>query len=1018
MSSFSFDFVRDPAHYADGRLPVHSDFTACRDLDELRAGRTSLRVSLDGIWRFHYAENPASAPEGFWSADYDSTGWDEIPVPAHIQLCGYDRPAYCNIQYPWDASEALRPGEVPTVFNPVADYVRDFDVPAEWQGGRVCICFEGVESGFALWLNGAWLGYCEDCFSPSDFDLTPHLKSGRNCLAVRVFKWTGGSWFEDQDFFRFSGIFRSVFLYHLPETAVTDLSVVPLLSEDFGRGTVEVEAETLGRGSLRLTLLDGTLPIVRGESFFDDGGARAALAVSAPVLWSAERPYLYTLQIEVLDESGACVGAIAQRVGFRRFELRDGLMLLNGKRIVFKGVNRHDFNSRTGRVPDAEELRRDLRLMKQNNINAVRTCHYPNQSALYALCDELGLYVIDETNMETHGSWEAYLRSQADADFIVPKEHREYAPMLLDRARSLYERDKNHPCVLIWSCGNESFGGSVIRDMAAQFRTLDPHRLVHYEGIFNDRSFPETSDMESQMYPSAAAIEAFLREHPEKPFLCCEYSHAMGNSCGALQKYTELSEREARYQGGFLWDWADQALYVKDGAGREFLAYGGDFGDRPNDGNFCGDGLVFAGDHAPSPKLQEVRACYQNIRVRFDGTRFTVRNNHLFLNTDAFAAQAILLADGAEVLRVPLEIAVPPQSERDFELPGEITARIAAGGAEYVVTVSFSLREAAPWAEAGHEVAFGQTVFKRAVSPHVCSEPLRVVRGKWNVGVHGRDFSAQFSAVGVCPGMSSYVFQGREYLLAPPLPNFWRAPTDNDRGYGMPQYSGMWKLASLYPTVHGGAESFVFPGVEERAHSVRITYRYTLPTAPLAFCALGYEVFGDGTVQVTLDCDPPAALGDAPEFGVLFRLSRELDCMAWYGLGPEENYADRQTGARLGLWEMPVADNMARYLKPQECGNRCGVRRMAVTDRSGCGLAFFGDELSVSVLPWTPHEIENARHLHELPENHDTIVRVALMQRGVGGDDSWGAPVHPEYHLPAGQPLHLRFCFRGTEKGG
>ena len=1018
MSSFDFDhIVRNPAVYADGRLPAHSDHITFRSAAELCAGQSSLRKSLDGVWRFHYAENPAAAPADFWAADYDSSGWDEIPVPAHIQLHGYDRPAYCNIQYPWDASEALNPGEMPTRFNPVADYVTAFTVPSDWTGGRVCICFEGVESGFALWLNGQYIGYSEDSFSPADFDLSPALRSGENRLAVRVWKWTPGSWFEDQDFFRFSGIFRRVYLYHQPETAVTDLSVVPVLSGDFGRATVEIAAETTGRGSLLLTLLDGEREIAAGESCFEDGGAVASLAVSAPVLWSAERPKLYTLLLDVRNESGVSCGLISQRVGFRRFELKDGLMLLNGKRLVFKGVNRHDFNSRTGRVPDGDELRRDIALMKRSNINAIRTSHYPNQSALYALCDEYGLYVLDETNLETHGSWEAYLRGQAGADFVVPKEHREFAPMLLDRANSLYQRDKNHPCVLIWSCGNESFGGSVIRDMAEQFRALDPYRLVHYEGIFNDRSFPDTSDMESQMYPSAAMIEDFLRAHPEKPFLCCEYSHAMGNSCGGLHKYTELSEREPRYQGGFLWDWADQALYTKDGAGREFLGYGGDFGDRPNDGNFSGNGLVYAGDHAPSPKLQEVKACYQNIRVRFEGSRFTVRNDHLFTNTDAFSASAILLADGAEALRVLMEIAVPPLSERDFVLPREITERMAAGDAEYAVTVSFTLKEDTPWAKAGHELAFGQTVFKREVQPYACLAPLRVVRGKWNVGVHGQNFSAQFSAVGVCPGMTSYVFRGREYLLTPPLPNFWRAPTDNDRGNGMPQYDGHWKLASLYPTVHGGEASFVFPAVEEREHSVLVAYRYTLPTRPLAFCTLGYEVFGDGTVQVTLDYDPTPGLGDMPEFGVLFRLPRELDTMRWYGLGPEENCADRQKGARLGLWEMPVAANMARYLKPQECGSRCGVRHMAVTDKAGRGLVFFGDELSVSALPWTPHEIENARHLHELPENHDTIVRVALMQRGVGGDDSWGAPVHPEYHLPADQPLHLRFCFRGMTKG-
>ena len=1021
MREYSFEkTVKDPAVFADGRLPACSDHVTYASRAELAAGETSLRTRLDGAWRFRYAANPAAAPEGFWQEDYDVSGWDLIHVPAHMQMEGYDRPAYVNIQYPWDASEELRPGEVPTVFNPVGDYVLDFTLPERFRGEEVQILFEGVESGFALWLNGQYVGYSEDSFTPAAFDLTALLREGVNRLALRVFKWTPGSWFEDQDFYLFSGIFRSVWLCRVPGTAVRDLSVVPLLTEDLGFGTVEISALTKGAGSLRLTLTDGGRTVAKGESFFEGGEAEAELSVPAPALWSAEKPRLYTLLLEVCDPNGAVTGVIRERVGFRRFELKDGLMLLNGKRIVFKGVNRHDFSSKQGRVPDREELLQDIRTMKQNNINAIRTSHYPNQSAPYALCDEYGLYVVDENNMETHGSWDALYRQQAGEDYLIPKDRAEFAPLLLDRVNSTYQRDKNHPCVLIWSCGNESFGGSVIHEMSALFHRLDPHRLVHYEGIFHDRSYPDTSDMESQMYTPAAEVERFLKENPEKPFILCEYSHAMGNSCGAMHKYTELSDREPRYQGGFIWDYVDQSLYKKDRFGRWFQAYGGDCGERPTDGNFSGNGIVYGGDRSPSPKMQEVKFNYQNISVRFDETGFTVQNKNLFTNTDEYQALLLLQKDGEFCHEWPLTLSVAPLSEKRFDLPAEVfedmrvfeEAARSLGRAlpEFALTLSFRLRADTPWAKAGHEVAFGQKVLKRTPDRHVSSEPLRVVRGKWNLGVHGKNFSVQFSAAR--GGLTSYVYNGREMLEQIPMPNFWRAPTDNDRGNGMPQRYAQWKIASLY-AIGIGPQAPLYPEVEVKEHSVSVTFDYLLPTAPVSGCRLGYEVYGDGTVETTLRYRATDGLQDMPEFGVLFKLSADFDRVIWYGLGPEETYADRQRGARLGIYEKRVQDNLARYLVPQECGNKCGVRWAKVVDLRGRGMFFTGDELSFSALPWTPHELENAAHAYELPEAHYTVVRASLGQMGVGGDDSWGAKTHPEYLLPAGQDLELRFAFKG-----
>ena len=1019
---FSIDrCLRDPAVFAENRLPAHADFVSYANEAELSAGESSLRLCLDGVWQFHYANSPAAAPEGFWREDADLSGWDTIRVPAHIQLEGYDKPAYVNTQYPWDALEELRPGEVPTVFNPVADYVTEFTLPAAFAQKRVNISFQGVESGFACWLNGQYLGYCEDSFTPSDFCLDEVLREGVNRLAVRVFKWAPGSWFEDQDFFRFSGIFRSVFLYAQPETSLLDLHVQPELSEDYTSGTVAVTAKARGQGSLRLSLRREGKELSTLETPLTAEETDASLSVEQPALWSAEDPALYTLRVTLLDEAGQVAQVTQQELGFRRFEMRGNLMCLNGKRIVFKGVDRHDFSSVSGRVPNHEELLLDILTMKRHNINAIRTSHYPNQSELYALCDRYGIYVMDECNMETHGSWDAYLRRQEPLDFVIPKDHQEFAPLLQDRIRSMFERDKNHPCILIWSCGNESYGGSVIRDMSMLLRSLDHSRLVHYEGITWDESYPETSDMESRMYTPAAQIEEFLREHREKPLICCEYTHAMGNSCGGMHKYTDLSDREALYQGGFIWDYVDQSLYKKDRYGQWFQAYGGDSGERPTDYNFSGNGIVYGGDRSPSPKMQEVKFNYQNIALRFTDASFTVTNKFLFTDTSRFAALAILLKDGLEWKTLPLALSVPPLSEKSFPIPEELLAEMALQEQaalslgrplpEYALTLSFRLKEDCSWAKAGHEIAFGQKVWKRPAEPYVCAAPLTVVRGRWNLGVRGRGFSVQFSVLKA--GLTSYVYNGVELIESVPMPNFWRAPNDNDAGNLMPQRYAQWKIASLYLTGKD-PRAPLFPELERKEHSVCVSFPYYMPTVPESQCRVRYEVFGDGTVETSLSYQAVEGLCDMPEFGMLFKLNADFDRFRYYGLGPEENYADRQRGARLGVFETGVGENLSRYLVPQECGNRCGVRWARVLDRRGRGMEFSGEDLSFSALPWTPHELENAAHAYELPPVHYTVVKVSLQQMGVGGDDSWGARTHPEYLLPAGKDLCFRFRFRGV----
>ena len=1013
MKTFDYSLVKDPQYFKDGRMDAHSDHTYYRDGEEAKEKETSFRYDLNGIWKFHYARNYGSAIPGFEKEDYCCKDWDDIRVPAHIQMEGYDAPQYANVQYPWEGHEDIHPGEIPEHFNPVASYVKYFEVPEEMQGKRLFISFQGAESGIALWLNGQFVGYSEDSFTPSEFELTEYVKEGENKLAAQVFKWTASSWCEDQDFFRFSGIYRDVYLYTVPEVHVYDLQIRAIPDETLSAAALEIRTNTWGKGTVKITLSKDGETVIEDKKALD-GEEIYSWKVADPVLWSAEDPQLYDLTLEVYNEAGELQEVIPQRVGFRRFEMKDGIMTLNGKRIVFKGVNRHEFSSVSGRHVSEEELRKDLKTMKQNNINAIRTCHYPDASLIYQLCDEYGIYMIDETNLESHGSWDV-AEFTKDYTYVVPHDKPEWLDMMLDRANSMYQRDKNHTAILIWSCGNESFGGKDIFEMSQFFHKEDPTRLVHYEGLCHDRRYNDTSDMESQMYPSVEAIKEFLAKDSSKPFICCEYTHAMGNSCGAMHKYTDLTDTEPKYQGGFIWDYIDQSIYKKDRYGKEFQAYGGDFGERPTDYNFSGNGIAYGGNRDASPKMQEVKFNYQNITAEVSADSVKVINKNLFVSTDIFDCKVTVAKNGKVIHKASLATAVAPLSEETYVLP---LAKEEKPG-EYTVTVSFHLKEDKAWTEAGHEVAFGQYVYKIEEPKKTCPEGVKVIRSTHNIGVRGAHFEVLFSVLN--GGLVSYKYAGKEMIEAIPKPNFWRAPTDNDCGNLMGMRYGQWKLASMYLShkdfrqgPYGPAN---MPEVEVNEKSVKVAYTYIMPTTPTSECKLSYEVFGDGRVKTTLTYDPVKELGDMPEFGVIFKFNADYDRVEWYGLGEAETYADRKKGAKLGIYANKVADNIARYMVPQECGAKEEVRWAKVTDRKGRGMLFEMDEnngpMMFSALPYTPHEMENAMHPYELPEVHYTVVRVAKDQMGIGGDDSWGARTHEEYLLKTDKKMEFSFVFKG-----
>jgi len=610
------NWLTDPTVFQVNRLNAHSDHVCYADFEELKQGTTSLRQSLDGRWRFAWSPRAADRPADFWQEDFDDSGFGTIQVPGHMELQGYGQIQYINTLYPWDGHAELRPPEIHWEDNPVGSYVREFDLEPGLLGKRICISLQGVEQACCVWLNGCFVGYAEDSFTPSDFDLTPYIRETGNRLCVEVYKRSSAAWIEDQDFFRFSGIFRTVFLYAKPGTHLADLWFQAGLEEDNTTGTLSVrlllEGETAGAAvHMRLThpadgpLFDGPLKLTAEGEYLRSQPFR--FKHIRP--WDHHHPELYRVTLTLAGANGRVCEVIPYDIGFRRFELKNGLMLLNGERLMLKGVNRHEWNPDTGRSIGLADMNTAMEIFRRNNINAVRTCHYPNQTAWYHLCDQNGIYMMDEANLESHGSWQKL--GKVEPSWNVPGSLCSWRDCVVDRARSMFERDKNHVSILFWSCGNESYAGENLLAMAELFRENDPSRLVHYEGVFHCREFDRISDVESRMYAPPEEIRNYLESKPKKPFILCEYMHNMGNSLGGMERYIRLEEEFPQYQGGFIWDYMDQALWHTDCNGRRVLGYGGDFGERQTDYAFSGNGIVFA-DGTEKPAMQEVRYWYSS----------------------------------------------------------------------------------------------------------------------------------------------------------------------------------------------------------------------------------------------------------------------------------------------------------------------------------------------------------------------------------------------------------------------
>lgn len=1061
----------DPTRQHEGLEPASAQMSVFADAATARTddrAKSPFYRSLNGTWKFHWVSHPSDAarPRDFWRVDFNDSGWKNIPVPACVELEGYGIPVYTNTVYPWrDVKPPLITGD----YNPVSSYRRAFEVPAEWRrdGREVFVTFEGVNSFFTVWVNGKKLGFNKDSRTGATFRLTPHLRTdgGQNIIAVEVFAWNDGSYLEDQDFWRLSGIFRDVWLWSTPGVHLRDFKAATVLDADYRDATLAITGQLKNftanqqAASIEATLLapDGrqiktfSAPVAKIA-----GDSTAAVSLSArienPAKWSAEVPALHTLLLSVKDGSGRVLEVIPWRVGFRSTEVRNGQFLVNGMPVLFRGVNRHEWDPDHGYTVSREGMIKDILLMKQNNFNAVRTCHYPNTPEWYALCDEYGLYVIDEANIESHAQMqETYAGRQ-----IALANQPEWREAHLDRIRRMYQRDKNHPSIVGWSLGNESAHGEAF---IAGYNWLKEHdtRPVQYEP---DNS-GEFTDVICPMYPSPDSVVHYSDLPRSKPFIMCEYAHAMGNSTGDFWAYwSPIYNGAAHLQGGFIWEWADHGLRTPVPASLKvehventkslpldpklgtFFAYGGTFGKPgrfPHDGNFCADGIV-SPDRDPHPGMAEVKKVYQPLQMRAldlaaSSPEIEIKNWADFQDTaDWLDARWRLVAEGKTLQEGALaKLSVAPRETKRIAIP--VRAFKAGPGVEYFLEVSFTLRKDAPWAKAGHEVAWEQ--FKLPVSaPAVArvagsSAPLTVKETAAHITVAGKGFSAAFDRA---TGFLASLKTGDVELLEKPLaPHYWRAPVDNDRGNNMtdvgdpkrpdplrtaakrpagakqpvrdiPSAYGpgawraapdSWKVARL--DVKTGADGRVTLTVAGNLEAVNRSQIITWTVCPEGDILVGLKLYGDPDRR---------SAAELPRFGMQTMLRAGFDNLAWFGKGPHETYWDRQD-ARVGIYKGKVRDQFYPYLKPQETGNHASVRWIALTDAKGRGLlaTMVDTVLSANALHYTTDDLHFPTHKqghyypYQLPHRDTVTLNIDLHQRGIGGDDSWRSLPHPQYRL-------------------
>jgi len=1056
---------QNPQLTGRNNLAPHATMVICPDAKTaLRIGPVSNaeRVkspfyrSLNGRWKYHYSKNHRDRVADFWAPGFDDRDWPTIPVPSNVEMEGYGVPIYVNVPYPWP--KPWRPPFVPEddPNNTVNAYRRTFTVPGDWSGRRVLLTFDGVNSFCQVWVNGQAVGMGKDSRTPLEFDITPFLVPGENLLAVENFRWCDGSYLEDQDFWRMSGIFRDVYLWSPPEVHIRDFEVKTELDAQYRDAALRVDLKlTNYTRSPRALFLDATLldPAGRKVGVFDvptktyaepghETGAALHARVPNPLKWSAETPHLYKLLITLRDNLNRALEVIPVNVGFRKVEIRDGNLLVNGQRILIKGVNRHETDPDHGQAISVESMIRDIRVMKQHNVNAVRTSHYPNQPAWYDLCDRYGLYLVDEANIESHGMGYG---EESLARFP------EWQAAHLDRTVRMVERDKNHPSVIIWSLGNEAGNGTNFMVTYDWTKQRDPSRPVHYERA----GFARNTDIYCPMYPRPALLRQYadgervdgkwggdfvLEPEPKRarPLILCEYAHAMGNSSGNMWLYWDLIYSKPFLQGGFVWDWVDQALREPINRNAErtkrqpvkgeptFWAFGGDYGPpgTPSDQNFLCNGLVTP-DRQPHPGLLEVKHIYQYIHCKpafaAEGKPagaapprlVEVKNWFDFTNLKDIAVMNWrLTGDGRELQKGELPAPdLAPRATAQLAIPVKTFA--PEPGAEYFLEVSFRLKQDESWASRGHEIAWDQ--FKLpdaapAARPNTAAlPPLRLSQDGTQAAVTGKDFTATFDKR--AGTLSSLKFKGTELVQSPLRPDFWRAPTDNDRGRKMAESQGIWR------TAHAGAEVRGFLA-EEKESSVVVKISSRLPKVEADWTP-PYTIHRAGDIVVDVEFAPAKTkLPKLPRLGLQMVLPAGFDRITWLGPGPQETYCDRKD-ARIGLYSGSVREQFCYdYVEPGESGNKVDVRWLALANGRGVGLlAVSLPLLSANALHHTTDDLQSAEHPFELPQRDFVVLSLDWKQQGVGGDNSWGDWPHEQY-LIACQAQRYSFRLRPFDASG
>jgi len=982
-----------PAIFQVNRLKAHAYLMPYNDLKKALQGDWKLSdnyFSLDGQWKFNLVTKPASRPLAFQAVNFNDQSWPNITVPGDWQTQGFDYPIYTNTTYPWQGYENINPPVAPTVYNPVGSYRKTFTLPTDWNNKKCILHFDGVESAYYVWINGNYVGYSENSYSPGEYDISKYLTTGTNTIAVQVFRWCDGSWLEDQDKIRLSGICRDVYMYKVPDVHVNDFFCTTDLDASYENAQFNFSAKLIADSTITQTgykvqvqLYDSTstpilsTPLEMPVTFSNDSAKiSSSVAVANPLKWSAEKPNLYKMVLSLIDGNGTTTEMESCNIGFRKFELKNGLMLLNGKRIVFKGVNRVETHPLTGRTLDRSVMLSDILVMKKYNINGVRTSHFPSDPYWYELCDKYGIYLIDENNLESHG-----VRS------TVPTSLSEWTANCVDRITSLVERDKNHPSVLIWSLGNEAGTGSNFKAMHDWIKAKDQTRLVHYEG---DSQY---GDMTSQMYPSPSSVEWYAQSGNSKPFVLCEYAHSMGNSTGNLYMYTDLFDKYSNIQGGFIWDFVDQS--IKDSVGYK---YGGDWGDNPNDGNFCANGLLNA-DRTPKSALSEVKKQYQNVKISATNLltgKLTIKNLFLFTNLNEYAGSWQLLADSTVLQKGDISVndmTLSPLASKSITIP--FTAPKTQAGVKYWLNISLKTKKDYNWSLAGQEIAKEQfsipfvtdTVAK---TTDYGSENLQVKTSNNELTIQNSKVNVVFDqTTGM---MNTYSANSVLLINNGPIPNFWRSPTDNDRGNGEPSRCGTWEDASLSRSLD---TIYVNDSNKKR---IQIFAYFTLPTQTPSKVSMQYNVMSNGEVEVSERFYPGnSSLSDIPLIGNRMTLPNKFDRFTWYGKGPNETYVDRKMGSNVGVYSKTVDENFFPYIQPQETGNHVETDWMKIVDEDNTGLLIAGDQFEFSALRYSAFEMENKLHPFELVQDNNIILNINYKQMGVGGDNSWGAYPHDEF---------------------